>query len=133
MQRQGNLGSLDWSNASNEARRLMYQAVKTRVQNGQSAKWVGTFLRVGLNNNRRYGGYLVHVGMGVIAIGILAFQTWMLFGILDERTLARIAGEELPDAPWHSIYIGLEVIKLLALASLAFLQVRFVRNKPESA
>lgn len=59
-----------------------------------------------------------------IAIAILAVQTWMLFGILDERTLAKIAGEELPDSPWHLVYIGLELIKLAFLTGLASMQIR---------
>jgi len=58
------------------------------------------------------------------AILILAVQTWMLFGILDQRTLAKIAGEQLPDSPWHLFYIGLEVFKLMLLMVLTAFQIQ---------
>ena len=55
--------------------------------------------------------------------GWLVLQTILLYTRLDARTLAIINGETVPEAPWHLIYIGMEVIKLLLLVGLAHLQI----------
>ena len=69
-------------------------------------------------------------GVAVVVILILIIQTVLLFGILDQRTLAKIAGEVLPDSPWHRIYLGLELAKVTSLVTLAALQIRhFDRTK----
>lgn len=66
-------------------------------------------------------------------LALLAFQTWLLFAILDARTLAKIRGEEIPDSIWHSTYISLEVIKVGLLVVLLILQIRqFRRNIAEN-
>ncbi|MEM8857214.1 MAG: hypothetical protein AAGD96_02780 [Chloroflexota bacterium] len=59
----------------------------------------------------------------IIVIGWLLIQTIMLYGPLDQRTLAIISGETVPEAPWHLIYIGMEVVKLFLLLRLAHLQM----------
>lgn len=63
-------------------------------------------------------------GVVVVVILILIVQTTLLFGILDQRTLAKIAGQDLPDSPWHRIYVGLELAKVTLLVTLAVLQIR---------
>lgn len=59
---------------------------------------------------------------------VLTVQTWLLFTVLDERTLAKIAGQELEPAIWHSAYIGLELLKAILLVILAFFQIRQFRD-----
>lgn len=63
-------------------------------------------------------------GVGVAVLLILVFQTGLLFGVLDQRTLAKIAGQQLPDSPWHQFYVGLELAKVMFLIALATLQIR---------
>lgn len=63
-----------------------------------------------------------------IAVATLLFiQTFLLFTKLDARTLAIINGLEIPSAPYHIVYMGLEVIKLLGLVILAFNQLKDFR------
>ena len=58
----------------------------------------------------------------VLILWLLA-QTLLLYTKLDERTLAIINGTAVPEAPYHLIYIGMEVIKLFGLFWLAHLQI----------
>ena len=58
----------------------------------------------------------------VLILWLLA-QTILLYTKLDERTLAIINGETVPEAPYHLIYIGMEVIKLFMLLYLAHAQI----------
>ena len=59
-----------------------------------------------------------------IAIGIwLLLQTMLLYTALDSRTLAIINGDTVPEAPYHIIYILMEVVKLGGLLYLAHLQI----------
>lgn len=53
----------------------------------------------------------------------LTAQTVLLYTRLDERTLAIINGENVPEAPYHLIYIGMEVMKVGLLIYLAHLQI----------
>ena len=55
--------------------------------------------------------------------GWLIIQTLLLYGPLDRRTLARISGADVPEAPFHLIYIGMELVKLGLLLVLAHLQI----------
>ena len=55
---------------------------------------------------------------------ILAIQTVLLFTELDARTLAIINRAETASMPYHIVYMGMEVAKLLALIALAFYQLR---------
>ena len=57
------------------------------------------------------------------AVAILVIQTILLFTTLDARTLAMINGLEISPMPYHIIYLGIEVIKLLTLVVLAFSQL----------
>lgn len=59
--------------------------------------------------------------LGVVAI--LIIQTILLFTRLDAQTLAIINGLETSPAPYHIVYMGLDVIKLLALIALVFSQL----------
>lgn len=59
----------------------------------------------------------------IVVIGWLLVQTVLLYGPLDTRTLSIINGEAVPEAPWHLIYIGMEVIKLGMLLRLTHLQI----------
>ncbi|TGE24821.1 hypothetical protein E5K00_06355 [Hymenobacter aquaticus] len=46
---------------------------------------------------------------------ILLLQTYWLLPALDARALALLAGHPAPPSALHSVYIGLEVVKLLTL------------------
>lgn len=55
---------------------------------------------------------------------ILVLQTFWLFPILDERTLAAINSRPLPASDLHLIYIALELIKVLLLPVLGTMSMR---------
>lgn len=59
----------------------------------------------------------------IVLVVWLMGQTLLLYTKLDERTLAIIGGTAVPEAPYHLIYIGMEVIKLFMLLRLAHLQI----------
>jgi hypothetical protein len=62
----------------------------------------------------------------LFAVGIaalLAVQTILLFTKLDARTLDIINGLETSSTPYHIVYMGMEVVKLLSLVVLAFNQL----------
>jgi hypothetical protein len=50
--------------------------------------------------------------------GLLAVQMLLLRRGLDRRTQELLAGHELPRSHRHRVYIGLEVVKVVALTSL---------------
>ena len=58
------------------------------------------------------------------AVLVLAIQTALLYTQLDARTLALINGLEASSTPYHIIYIGVEIIKLLFLYVLALYQLK---------
>lgn len=60
----------------------------------------------------------------VAVVTVLLVQTALLYTLLDARTLAIINGESVPDAPYHLVYIGLEVFKLALLGVLAYGQLQ---------
>jgi hypothetical protein len=59
-------------------------------------------------------GRLSWLALGVAAL-VVAVQALWLLPLLDARALSIIEGETPPAAPWHALYIMLEVLKLLAL------------------
>lgn len=77
-------------------------------------------LAAALVHRRRRISALLRV-LVAIAILALAVQVFALRPALDERLAARLAGDALGDS-WHHLgYIGLEVVKALALATTAIL------------
>lgn len=69
----------------------------------------------------------------MVIVLMLVAQTILLFTVLDERTAAILRGEEVPKAIYHSLYVGLDFLKLILLVSLATVQIRqfktAVRNR----
>lgn len=59
-----------------------------------------------------------------LIVTLLATQTALLYTVMDARTLAIIEGDEPSVRSYHSIYVGLELAKLLALLYLANLQIK---------
>ena len=49
---------------------------------------------------------------------ILLVQRYLLYPMLDERTLAQIAGETVGDSPLHAIYAVLEAVKIALLLAI---------------
>lgn len=102
---------------------------------------IGNLVFHALNTAEIFFGILTLIGLlaghwslvcrivGGTLLGLVAFQTWMLFSILDERTMAKIRGEEIPPSIWHTTYISSEVVKVVVLVLLIVLQIRqFRRN-----
>ncbi|WP_180754523.1 hypothetical protein [Hymenobacter sp. DG01] len=63
-----------------------------------------------------YGRVPAHIGtaLGLLS-GVLLLQTAWLLPALDVRALALLAGHPAPPNSLHTVYIGLEVVKLLTL------------------
>jgi len=59
-------------------------------------------------------GRLIWLALGIAAL-VVAVQALWLLPVLDARALSIIQGETPPAAPWHTLYIVLEVSKLLSL------------------
>lgn len=57
---------------------------------------------------------LVWLGL-VLAVAIVALQGFWLLPILDARAELVIQGQTPPPAPWHALYIAIEISKLAAL------------------
>ena len=57
---------------------------------------------------------LVWVGLG-LAVAIIAVQGLWLLPVLDARAELIIQQQTPPPAPWHALYIAIEIIKLAAL------------------
>ncbi len=73
------------------------------------------------------GSSVFSKGCWLVAAGILLAQTWILFLVLDVRTQAVIDGVAVGESSVHTIYIVLEMLKLLVLTLLAWSQLRDFR------
>ena len=62
-----------------------------------------------------------------VAALVVAVQALWLLPLLDARALSIIQGETPQPAPWHMVYIVLEVTKLLALLVAGWLALRPLR------
>jgi hypothetical protein len=56
-----------------------------------------------------------------IAAGVIVVQSLWLLPVLDARAEMIIQGETPPRAPWHTLYIALEILKLLSLLVVGWL------------
>jgi hypothetical protein len=59
-------------------------------------------------------------GLAIAAV-VVALQALWLLPMLDARAEMIIQGETPPSAPWHALYIAIEVLKLLALLAVGWL------------
>jgi cytochrome c-type biogenesis protein CcmF len=78
-----------------------YRASRARRRTGDSwgeATW-GLLLR----QNRRYGGFIIHLGILVIAVGVAGSQSW---SVQTETSLER--GQSMELAGYHIRFVGLE-------------------------
>jgi hypothetical protein len=71
-------------------------------------------------------GRTVALGLA-IAVLVVAVQALWLLPVLDARALSIIQGESPQPAPWHTLYVVLEVLKLLALLVAGWLALRTQR------
>ena len=62
----------------------------------------------------------VWLGLGLATLIVLLQSAWLL-PVLDARAELIIRGETPGPAPWHALYIGAEVVKLLALLVIGWL------------
>jgi cytochrome c-type biogenesis protein CcmF len=76
------------------------RATRVRLRMGERLfQAMGTLL---LKQNRRYGGFVVHLGILIIAVGVAGSQAW---SIQTERTLQR--GESIQVGRYHVRFDGL--------------------------
>jgi len=73
-------------------------------------------------------GCLIWLGFGVAAL-VVAVQALWLLPLLDARALLVMQGQTPQPAPWHTLYIVLEVAKLLALLSAGWLAIAPPRGR----
>jgi hypothetical protein len=64
-----------------------------------------------------------------IAAAVIALQGLWLLPVLDARAEMIIQVETPPSAPWHTLYIAIEVLKLLALLALGWLALWRPRSR----
>lgn len=63
-----------------------------------------------------------------LAAGVILLQALWLLPVLDARAEMIIQGETPPSAPWHALYIAIEVLKLLALLAVGWLALWRARS-----
>jgi hypothetical protein len=63
---------------------------------------------------------VIWLGLGLAAVIVILQWLWLL-PVLDARAELIIRGETPQPAPWHALYIGAEVLKLLALLVIGWL------------
>ena len=63
---------------------------------------------------------VIWLGLGLAAVIVVLQWLWLL-PVLDARAELIIRGETPQPAPWHALYIGAEVLKLLALLVIGWL------------
>jgi hypothetical protein len=68
-------------------------------------------------------GRTIWLGIAAAALIVAAQALWLL-PVLDARAALIIQGGTPPAAPWHSLYVGAEVLKLLALLVTGWLALR---------
>jgi len=68
----------------------------------------------------------IWLGLG-LAVVIVALQGLWLLPVLDARAELIMEGQTPPAAPWHMVYIVLEVTKLLALLGAGWLALARLR------
>jgi hypothetical protein len=64
-----------------------------------------------------------------IAAGVIVLQGLWLLPVLDARAQMIIHGETPPSAPWHTLYIAVEVLKLLSLLVVGWLALWRPRSR----
>jgi hypothetical protein len=69
----------------------------------------------------------IWLGLGVVAVIVVLQWLWLL-PVLDARAELIIRGETPEPAPWHALYIGAEVVKLLVLLVTGWLALRRSRS-----
>jgi Domain of unknown function (DUF4149) len=62
----------------------------------------------------------IWLGLG-LAVVIVFLQWFWLLPVLDARAELIIRGETPEPAPWHALYVGAEILKLLALLVIGWL------------
>ena len=72
-------------------------------------------------------GRLVWLALAGAAL-VVALQALCLLPVLDARAVLIIEGATPPAAPWHALYITLEVLKLLALLVAGWLALWRLRT-----
>ncbi len=74
----------------------------------------------------------IWTGLGIAAL-IVATQALWLLPLLDARALVIIEGGTPPVAPWHTLYVVAEVLKLLVLLVTGWLALSPRRPGPRAS
>ena len=77
--------------------------------------------------NARSGSALALLFAAPLSIGVALQWLWLL-PVLDARAELIIQGGAPEPAPWHALYIGAEVLKLLALLIAGWLTLWRLRS-----
>jgi hypothetical protein len=70
----------------------------------------------------------IWLGLGLAALIVVLQSLWLL-PVLDARAGLIIQGKTPEPAPWHALYIGAEVVKLLALLVVGWLALWRPRSR----
>jgi cytochrome c-type biogenesis protein CcmF len=83
-----------------------YRGVRSRTRFRHEGVAQAT-IRLILGNNRRYGGYLVHVGLAILAIGVI----WSAnFRVQDEMTIERGKPTPIPNTDLTVSWVGVDPV-----------------------
>ncbi len=74
----------------------LYRSVRSRVK-GRGETWMDAPLRVVFGNNRRYGGYIVHIGMALLAVGVIWSSN---FRVKEEMEIGFQKPAVIPGTPY---------------------------------
>jgi hypothetical protein len=77
-------------------------------------------------------GRAIWLGLGLAAL-IVALQRLWLLPLLDARAELIIQGGTPEPAPWHALYIGAEILKLLVLLASGWLTLWVARSREPAA
>ncbi len=84
-----------------------YRSARSRVRHrGQAPLLAGVQTLIG--NNRRYGGYIVHVGLAILAIGVVWSSN---FRNRKEMEIGRGQAVEIPDSAYSVEWTGAEPLE----------------------
>lgn len=72
------------------------------------------------------------VAAGLIAVVVLAAETFVLRPLLDARVLRIMAGESVPPGSWHNVYIALEALRLALILAAGIHTLRQVGRVPSA-
>ena len=84
-----------------------YRSARSRVRHrGEAPLLAGVQTLIG--NNRRYGGYIVHVGLAILAIGVVWSSNFRNMKVME---IGRGQAVEIPDSAYSVEWTGAEPLE----------------------